>query len=115
MTLLFTILFGIVEFGITFSKYQSFLGAAREGARYAAVRCAPDSSTVCDDALIANRVTLTSVYTIGPGSPTEDIVCSDTTRGDPVTVTWSQHFTISIPFVPDLSFDKDMKGVFRCE
>jgi len=115
MTLLFTILFGIVELGITLSKYQSFLGAAREGARYAAVRCAPDSSTVCDDTLIANRVTLTAGYPIGPGSPTEDIVCSVTTRGEPVTVSWSQHFRISIPFVPDLSFDKDMKGVFRCE
>ena len=37
----------IVEFGIAFSQLNVYTGAAREGARYAAVRCEPDSTTGC--------------------------------------------------------------------
>ena len=37
----FTLLIGIIEFGQAFSQYQAFQGAAREGARVAAVREPP--------------------------------------------------------------------------
>jgi Flp pilus assembly protein TadG len=125
LVLLSMILFGIIEFGITLSKYEMYVGAAREGARYAAVRCKPDSSSGCTDALVLTRTfnamacpqpcTPADVFT--PGTPTASKVCSSDPNivGSEVAVSWIQHFSIRIPFVPDLSFDKEVKGVFRCE
>ena len=117
MVLLITIVFAIVSFGIAFSKLNVYTGAAREGARYAAVRCAP--STSCTNAQIAARVTTAAVgYPIGPGSPSANIVCSNATVGQMVTVSWAQNITVDIPFVPGLNpatFTRTVKGVFRCE
>ncbi len=119
MILLFMILFGVIEFGITLSKYEVYIGAAREGARYAAVRCKPDSSTGCGtsqpDPLIVARVEDSAAGYALSNDPTADTVCGDSNAGSEVTVSWNQHFSIQIPFVPDLSFDHDVKGVFRCE
>ena len=117
--LLLTLVFGMIEFGIAYSKVNVYTGAAREGARYAAVRCQPDSSTGCTNALITAKVTAAAVgYAIGPGSPTEDVACSDSTIGQSVTVIWSQDITVNIPFVPGLNpatYTRTVKGVFRCE
>jgi len=108
------ILFGTTTFGKVFSQTQVYIGAAREGSRLAAVRCAPTGP--CTNAMIADRVALSSVgYSIGPGVPTADITCDNATLGQPVTVSWVQHFTIDVPFLPDLSRDVEIKGVFRCE
>jgi Flp pilus assembly protein TadG len=121
MILLLIIVFGIVEFGIAFSKRNVYIGAAREGARYAAVRCAPEvkAPASCTNALIAQRVKDSAVgYPIGPGSPTADKVCSDSTLGQEVTVSWSQSITVNIPFIPGLNphtYTMAAKGVFRCE
>jgi Flp pilus assembly protein TadG len=115
MILLFMILFGIIEFGITLSKYEVYIGAAREGARYAAVRCKPESSSGCTNALIVTRVKNSAAGYPLSNDPTANKVCGDENAGSEVTVLWNQHFSIQIPFVPDLSFDKDVKGVFRCE
>jgi Flp pilus assembly protein TadG len=115
MILLFMILFGVIEFGITLSKYEVYVGAAREGARYAAVRCKPESSTGCTDALIGVRVRNSAAGYPLSNDPASDKACGDTNAGSEVTVQWNQHFSIQIPFVPDLSFDHDVKGVFRCE
>ena len=118
-TLLIMLLFGIVEFGIAFSKYEVYVGAAREGARYAAVLCVPDSTTGCTNTLIATKVANAAVgYAIGgPGgtSPTENIVCSGTTVGQPVTVSWIQPIHISIPFWKAVTATPTLKAVFRCE
>ncbi len=125
LVLLCMILFGIIEFGITLSKYEMYVGAAREGARYAAVRCKPDSSSGCTDALIVTRTfnsmscaaPCTPADVFSPGTPTASKVCTSDPNvvGTEVSVSWIQHFSILIPFVPDLSFDKEVKGVFRCE
>ena len=119
MTLLLAIVFGTIQFGIAFSKFNVYTGAAREGARYAAVRCQPDSTTGCTNALIAAKVASTAVgYSIGPGSPVEDIVCSSSNIGSFVTVSWNQSITVTIPFVPGMNphtYTRTMKGVFRCE
>src|SRR5918911_5605044 len=37
--LLFMLLFGIFQFGLVWSQKNVYIGAAREGARYAAVNC----------------------------------------------------------------------------
>jgi Flp pilus assembly protein TadG len=119
MTLLFIVVFGIVEFGVAFSKLNVYTGAAREGARYAAVRCSPDSTTGCTNDLIASRVNASAVgYPVGPGSPSADTVCSASNIGAPVTVSWSQNITVDIPFLPGMSpitYTRLVKGVFRCE
>jgi len=118
LPVLIVILFGIISFGIAFWKMEIYVSAAREGARYAAVRCAPDSSTGCTNALVASRVATAAVgYPLSPGTPTENIVCNDATAaaGQSVTVSWAQRITIQIPFLPDLSRNVTVKGVFRCE
>ena len=125
LVLLSMILFGIIEFGITLSKYEMYVGAAREGARYAAVRCKPESSNGCTDSLVLTRTfnsmacaqPCTPPDVFYPGTPTASKVCSSDANvvGTEVSVGWVQHFSIQIPFVPDLSFDKEVKGVFRCE
>src|SRR5947208_5630625 len=116
-TLLIMLLFGIVEFGIAFSKFEIYVGAAREGARYAAVQCVPDSTTGCTNALIATKVTNAAAgYTIGgPGgtSPSESMACSGTTVGQSVTVSWVQPITISIPFWKAVTATSTIKAVFR--
>src|SRR6266511_1631833 len=69
---LLIIVFGIVEFGIAFSKVNVYTGAAREGARFVAVRCAP--STPCTSGNLETRVINASAgYPIGPGTPTSTI------------------------------------------
>src|SRR5207244_10463420 len=45
--LLFTLLFGIINFALVLHRYQVYEGAAREGARFAAVRCVDVSPTPC--------------------------------------------------------------------
>ena len=115
--LLLIIVFGAIEFGIAFSKVNVYTGAAREGARYAAVRCSPNLS--CTNALIAQRVADSAVgYPIGPGSPTANLQCSDSNVGAEVTVSWNQSIRVNIPFVPGLNpatFTRNVRAVFRCE
>ena len=116
LPLLCLILFGIIQFGIAFSQFEVYTGAAREGARYAAVRCAPDSTTGCTSTLIQNKVNGAAVgYSVGPGTPTESIACSGSTIGQNVTVSWSQNITINIPFWKSVTTSKTVSAVFRCE
>ena len=116
LPILVVLLFGIIEFGIALSKYEVYLSAAREGARYAAVRCQPGGPGGCTDALIATKVSSASVgYPIGPGSPHESIACSSTTVGQTVQVSWQQNIAVSIPFFGNLTFTPTMQAVFRCE
>jgi Flp pilus assembly protein TadG len=116
LPILVTILFAAIEFGLALSKYETYVGAAREGARYAAVRCKPQSSSGCSDALIAGRVSSASTgYPIGPGSPSESTVCSDSNVGSQVTVSWAQDITVSIAFFGNYTMHPTIKAVFRCE
>jgi len=111
-SLLFLIVFGIIQFGILLSRYQAYSAAAREGARVAAVR-----GTAAE---VLTRVEAASNYDLDAGSISVQTtsgaaVCSATTRGEEVTVTWPQPFGVSIPFGPRVDFTLDIKGVFRCE
>ena len=124
LPILMLILFGIIQFGIAFSEYEVYTGAAREGARYAATRCGgyPDNSTTgCTPTMISTKVRDTSVgYSITPGTPTESVsggasACSDSTIGQYVTVSWSQNITIDIPFWKTITATPTVSAVFRCE
>jgi Flp pilus assembly protein TadG len=113
--LLALIFFGIVQFGIAFSKYEVYVGAAREGARYAAVRCTPDSTTGCTNALIQTKVTSAAAGYAITGTPAENIACSGSTVGQSVTVSWVQSIAISIPFWKNVTATPTISAVFRCE
>jgi Flp pilus assembly protein TadG len=112
--ILVVLLFAIIQFGMIWSQLQTYVSAAREGARYAAVRCEPDSSAGCSNTLIGNRVRAASSYSIS-GSPTENIQCSSSTLGQLVTVSWSQNLSYSIPFFGSHTYTKTIGAAFRCE
>jgi len=106
-TILFMIVFGILEFGRTYSQYEVLQGAAREGARRAAVG-ASLSQVQQAVAQAADPYTTTT-------TPTADRTCTPDQTGQPVTVSWQQTFQISIPFLPPATITRTIKGVFRCE
>ena len=132
------ILFGTIQFGIALSRTEIFENAAREGARYAATHCRPQSVTGCTNALIFQRVdaAVPDAYAVGPGSPscsdaskvcsevldpntyapTGKTSCDSSTYGWPVRVYWTQDLgEIDIPFYRDFVVDRTIEGVFRCE
>jgi hypothetical protein len=117
--ILLMIVFGIIEFGLFFSRYQMVHGAAREGARVAAVRGTTDEVTqrITDAAepYGINPVSGISI-TVGSGAA-GDPPCTKDTRGERVEVSWDQNFedAIVLPFIPDISLTTEVSGVFRCE
>ena len=116
LPILVVLLFGLIEFGVAMSKFQAYMSAAREGARYAAVHCRPDSSTGCTNTLIATKVQNAAVgYAIGPGSPSEDIMCGNTNVGQTVTVSWQQNITVNIAFFGTYTMSPTLRAAFRCE
>ncbi|HET9249949.1 MAG TPA: TadE/TadG family type IV pilus assembly protein [Actinomycetota bacterium] len=113
LPLLVVILFATIAFGIGLSRLVTYVGAAREGARYAAVHCRPDALQ-CTQGLIQDRVELAAA-----GNPVAEAVsvsadCS-VTPGTPVTISWAQPIPFVIPLVGDLSVTVDVSGTFRCE
>jgi Flp pilus assembly protein TadG len=117
--LIIILLFAIIEFGLVMAKVVTYVSAAREGARYAAVHCQPNTvgadSCSDDPTLVPNKVADSSVnYAIGPGTPSADVECT-VNPGEPVTVSWLQDIPIAVPLLPDMSFSMTVEGTFRCE
>ncbi|HZD18739.1 MAG TPA: TadE family protein [Actinomycetota bacterium] len=114
-SLLFLIVFGIIEYGRIYSEYQVFQAAAREGARVAAVR-----GSMAEIEARVNEATgpytkdqpvSVSVSDGGAGDPP----CSSSTVGESVTVSWTQNFKVLVGLLPPLNRNIVIKGVFRCE
>jgi hypothetical protein len=142
-SILFMLLFGIFEFGAFYSRYNVYQGAAREGARLAAIRpvtCSDSGSTAgcVTPTEVADRVVeAAEPYEICSGANDGEIMggetncgasivtvsvadgggsqCTADTIGDPVTVSWSQRFDISLPLIPAMHMNKTVEGTFRCE
>jgi len=124
LPVLILILFGVLEFGRVWSQVQVFQGAAREGARCAAVRAGELAAglTPCN---IRDRVVQAAApYTpaFGSGSPSVTIDgraaplgCTNGDIGKDVKVSWVQPMEISIPFWKDVTWNMTIAGVFRCE
>ena len=130
VSLLFVILFGIMEFGLAFFELQNLRSAAREGARTAAVN---GNRTEIRDSLVAGASgSLPSSYGVGAyqvkvnGSSTAaDQPCDgDVTQGDEVRVTLplgslpsnvQSTFLVNIPFLPEITLTPTIEGSFRCE
>jgi Flp pilus assembly protein TadG len=123
LPLIVIILFATIEFGITMSKWEGYESAAREGARYAAVRCQPRRagdpvSGPCTKSMIVRAINEASsdlaltdaAVTVTPA----DLDCS-VHPGEPITVSWQQTFTFDIPLLAIAPRVRTIKGVFRCE
>ena len=111
---------GSIEFGRVYSQLQVYQGAAREGARCAAVQAASPVGSVCD---IQTRIQEhTAGYTVpssvsvsvSPGGNGSPYACSGR-RGATVSVSWPQTFELNIPFWANASITRTIVGVFRCE
>jgi Flp pilus assembly protein TadG len=112
------LLFGVLEFGRVWSQYQVYQGAAREGARCAAVQATGfsdcDIQTSIKDAADPYKLSKSAdVKLVGGGSRPSG--CLDTDQGEDVQVSWQQSLNINIPFWNDVTMTPTIKAVFRCE
>ena len=128
VSLLFTIIFGIMEFGLAFFELQNLRSSAREGARAAAVE---GTRAEMSSALVSGASgSLPSGYnaflvSVGGASTNADQPCSITdAQGKEVKVTIpvsslpanvQSSFSIDIPFVPKITLNPTLAGSFRCE
>ena len=111
------LLFGVLEFGRVWSQYQVYQGAAREGARCAAVQATGfsdcDIQTTIKDAAAPYKFSSANVQLVGGGSRPNG--CLDADQGEDVQVSWQQSLNINIPFWSDVTMTPTIKAVFRCE
>jgi Flp pilus assembly protein TadG len=112
LPVLLLILLGILEFGREYSKYQILQGAAREGARLAAVRADQDTVIARVNDAASPFVPSTSP-TVSTTSGTSQ--CDVLTKGEAVTVSWTQNFALDIAFWDSVTFTRPIRAVFRCE
>ena len=110
------ILFGVLEFGRVWSQYQVFQGAAREGARCAAV--AANSECVVQDEINQAAAPYepdgdATIEVLGGGGDAGG--CTDPDQGKDVQVSWEQTLELNIPFWSSAAVTPTIKAVFRCE
>jgi Flp pilus assembly protein TadG len=108
-------LFGILEFGRVWSQYQVFQGAAREGARCAAVASTSDCNIQDEIVSAAQPYTPDGGYSIKVNGASRPDGCLDSDAGQDVTVSWDQSLEVNIPFWKDVTLTPTIKAVFRCE
>jgi hypothetical protein len=112
------ILFGVIEFGRVWSQYQLYQGAAREGARCAAVQATDFSDCIIVDEIDQHAAPFevdkpVDVQLVGGGSRVDG--CTDADRGEDVQVSWDQQLELNIPFWRNVTMTPTIKAVFRCE
>ena len=92
-TLLFTIIFGIFEFGRAFYAYSAVVNAASEGARFGII---DPNNTACIKNVAVSHMVALNVLT-----NTVSVACpSGCTFGQPISVTVVYTFTAVTPYVP---------------
>lgn len=138
-SLLFMLLFGIVQFGIAYNRYQGLQAAAREGARLGSLQL-----TTVDDVRtrVRNSVSIVDGASLGNGCPSsldsmaEETGCIGVARrsgstltplssgldrpcnlqsGNTVVVTVAYRMKISIPLWSSPVITASADGEFRCE
>jgi Flp pilus assembly protein TadG len=117
LPILLLIVVGTIEFGRVYSQVQVYNGAAREGARCAAVMATVFDSTC--DTVSDVQARIDDASDPYPDPPTAVITpsggCTDSTVGGDVTVKWEQPLSLSIPFWGDIDFTSTIEATFRCE
>ena len=119
VSLLFVLLFGIMEFGLAFFELQNLRSATREGARVAAIGGNADEVS---DALVAGASgslpTGYSGYTLSPSDGCTDTDTQLVELSLPLASLPSNvqsTFAINIPFMPEFNLTPEIRGSFRCE
>jgi Flp pilus assembly protein TadG len=119
LPVLLLILVGIIQFGIVWSQWQVMEGAAREGARCAAVQAAGYADCVVqieiDNAAGSYTASQDATVLVSGGGA----ACTDDTVGQNVTVSWDQTYSLGtlarlVPVIPD-TITGTMEATFRCE
>ena len=110
LPVLLMIIVGTIEFGRVYSQFQVYNGAAREGARCAAVQATPFR-----DCVIQDEIDEAARPYDPDANATVSRACDDSNVGDPVRVSWPQSFDISIPFWGDVTINRTIEATFRCE
>jgi Flp pilus assembly protein TadG len=110
LPVLLLIVVGTIEFGRVYSQFQVFNGAAREGARCAAVQNTPFSECVVQD-----EIDRAATPYEPAANATVSLSCTEATIGDPVRVSWPQPFDLNIPFWGDVTITRTIEATFRCE
>jgi Flp pilus assembly protein TadG len=116
LPLLLIVLIGTIEFGRVYSQVQVYNGAAREGARCAAVMASSfgECNSVADVQARINDAS--DPYADPPAATiTPAAGCTDTDIGEPVRVSWTQPLQIEIPFWKDVTVSSPIEATFRCE
>ena len=115
---LMVILFATIEFGLTMAKWEDYESAAREGARFAAVHCAPTSP--CDNpgevwAVVKKASSdFTDTNANMPASFTVTPLNCSPGGNEQVVVSWQQTFRMNV-LATVYQPTRTMRGVFRCE
>jgi Flp pilus assembly protein TadG len=115
-----TMLFALIAFGLGLSRLESYTSAAREGARYVAVRCVPDHTDNCTADYVRDVVVAASTPAGGIPNPisvdienTPTLDCRVAPR-QKITVSWDQPIDIDLGFF-HLSATAPISGSFLCE
>ena len=117
LSILVLLLFGILEWGRVNAQIEIFEGAAREGARRAAVG-EPNSGVIAAVEQHAAPFDPADPISVSVQDSPTATTCGDgggVTTGKQVTVSWNQSFDVSIPLWKDVTFTRAIRGVFRCE
>ncbi|MGH2661047.1 MAG: TadE/TadG family type IV pilus assembly protein [Actinomycetota bacterium] len=111
------LLFGTIEFGRVLSQYQVYQGAAREGARCAAVASTSDCviQDEIDQAATPYDPEKDAAIEVLEGGGSRPDGCLETDRGQDVQVSWEQPLDVNIPFWRAMTITSSIKAVFRCE
>ena len=145
ISLLFIVLFGIIQFGIAYNRYQGLQAAAREGARVASVGDTPanvDSRVGVSQSLFSASDVLVRIdystdngssWTTGSNAICDDAsnnnkctsntttpVCTTVGVGNLLKVTATvpsskTRYSITIPLWGSAHVTYSAQGVFRCE
>jgi hypothetical protein len=119
LPVLLLILFGTIEFGRVYSQWQVYNGAAREGARCAAVQAGGFATCDIQGSIVSAAESydddLAPVRHVDIGGAPAPAGCTDATRGAEVTVWWDQPLRLDIPFWDSVTVTPKISATFRCE
>ena len=127
-SLLFLVLFGTIQFGIAFNRYQGIHAAAREGARLGSLPTSSveeivdrvkDSISIVAESNVAtgcsgSLATDTACVAITPSGSNSFQPC-DLRSGDPVKVEVRLRTAITIPLWGNRDITMTGRGEFMCE
>jgi hypothetical protein len=109
------LLFGILEFGRVWSQYQVYQGAAREGARCAAVASTSDCDPLTEVQAAADPYPVDGPVAVSVDGGGSSEGCGPQDAGKDVQVSFQQALEVDIPFWKDVTMTPTIKAVFRCE